>query len=141
MVIREDAPGRFAIDRDGVPIAADLRRGDVLDRLAALAGRDGVPAGRDIPLAAAAVAWEGKAVLIVGDPGSGKSSLAAWFVEQGFAYVADTDVRLLDDAATVAGFAGPLSFRAGLNRSHRYPVELPRGRLGGRRCGPSAHPA
>ena len=113
VVIREDAPGRFAIDRDGVPIAADLRRGDVLDRLAALAGRDGAPAGRDIPLAAAAVAWEGKAVLIVGDPGSGKSSLAAWFVEQGFAYVADTDVRLLDDAATIAGFAGPLSFRAG----------------------------
>ncbi len=113
VVVSEEAPGRYALTCDGVPVAAACRRGDVIDRLTALAGHE-LPLARGATLLdAAAVGWEGKTIVILGGTGSGKSSLAAWFVEQGFSYVADADVGLLGAVGVVAGFPGPLSFPQG----------------------------
>ena len=109
-VVTEASPGRYALEHDGKRLAADCPRGDLLHRLNDVAGRDLAFTRRGIPLDAAAVGWEGKTVLIIGQAGSGKSSLAAWFIEQGFSYIADFDVSILDDAGTIAGFAGPLTF-------------------------------
>ncbi|WP_413993344.1 glycosyltransferase [Labrys okinawensis] len=52
-------------------------------------------------LRAAAVRGDGKAVLIAGPPGSGKTGLAAWLVGQGFEFLAD-------DLVAVAGGRGKL---------------------------------
>ena len=109
-VVTEASPGRYALDNDGKRLAADCPRGDLLHRLNELAGRDLAFTRRGIPLNAAAVGWEGKTVLIIGPDGGGKSSLAAWFIEQGFSYIANSEVSILDDAGTIAGFAGPLTF-------------------------------
>lgn len=109
-VVGEQDPGRFALQLDGKPLAADLARGDLLHRLNDIAGRELSFARRGIPLNAAAVSWEGKTILILGAERGGKSHLAAWLVENGFAYVADSEVSLLDDTGTLAGFGAPLSF-------------------------------
>ena len=109
-VVTEASPGRYALEHDGKRLAADCPRGDLLHRLNELAGRDLAFTRRGIPLNAAAVGWEGKTVLIIGQAGNGKSSLAAWFIEQGFSFIANSEVSILDDAGTIAGFAGPLTF-------------------------------
>jgi hypothetical protein len=109
-VVSEPAAGRYALTYDGKQLAADCSRGDILHRLNDLAGRELSFARRGIPLNAAAVGWEEKTILIVGAYGGGKSHLVAWLIENGFSYVADSEVSLLDDGATLAGFASPLSF-------------------------------
>lgn len=109
-VVSEETPGRYELAYDGKPLAADCSRGALLHRLNDLAGRELSFARRGIPLMAAAVGWEGKTVLIIGPPGSGKSHIAAWLIENGFSYVADSEISLLDDDGTLAGFPGPLSF-------------------------------
>ncbi|MBI5321078.1 glycosyltransferase [Bradyrhizobium sp.] len=60
-----------------------------------LAGR--ITAG--IALHAAAVAWGGRSVLIPGQSGAGKSSLAAWLFDKGFDYLTDELVVLAADGA------------------------------------------
>ena len=109
-VVSEEAPDRYALHYEGKRFAADCPRGDLLHELSRLAGRELSFARRGVPLNAAAVGWEGRTILVVGPDGGGKSSLAAWLVEKGFAYIADSEVSLLDESGTLAGFPGPLSF-------------------------------
>lgn len=107
--IAETAPGRFALVIDERPAVGDLTRGDVVARLAAeLTGAAAHPAGT-VALKAAAVGWNDKAILIVGADGAGKSALAAWLIDKGFAYLADNSV-VLSPTGDVSGFPGPLGF-------------------------------
>ena len=48
-----------------------------------------------LPLHANAVEIDGRAVAFAGGPGAGKSTLAAWFSDRGFALIAD-DVAVID---------------------------------------------
>lgn len=62
-------------------------------------------------LHSAAVARDGRAVLIVGGSGDGKSTLAAALVQRGFAYVTDEQVTLRPDDAAILPFARPVTLR------------------------------
>jgi hypothetical protein len=108
--IIEQPADRFALIVVGDPEIGGLTRGEVMLALLAWITRRLPFAASGVPLRAAAVGWNGRAILIPGAPGAGKSALAAWFVEQGFAYLADDVSVLGDDATTVAGLAAPLVF-------------------------------
>lgn len=66
-------------------------------------------------LRAAAVAIAGKAVLIAGPPGCGKTGLAAWFVERGFEFLADDLLCIGDDASGIRPMALALAPHASLS--------------------------
>lgn len=90
-----------------------LKRGALLERLLArLAGTFARKAQVPV-LRAAAVGWADGAVLIAGPEASGKSSLAAWFIETGFALIGDDQVAITDALGTVSGYPAPLAFAAG----------------------------
>src|SRR5689334_4056664 len=89
-----------------------LKRGAVLERLLArLAARFTEKAGVPV-LRAAAVSWDNSAVLLAGPAACGKSSLAAWFVEKGFALLADHQVAIADAAGALSGYPAPFTFAA-----------------------------
>lgn len=91
---------------------AGLKRGPLALRLLdVLAERFAAKAQAPV-LSAAAVKRGGGAILIAGPEGCGKSSLAAWLIEKGFAFIADKQVALLDETGTLAGYPTPLSFAA-----------------------------
>lgn len=60
-------------------------------------------------LRAGAVSIGGRAVLIAGRPGGGKTALVAWFVNQGFSYCGDNAVVLGEASASVSGLDLPLA--------------------------------
>ncbi|MGJ4856154.1 glycosyltransferase [Labrys sp. La1] len=95
---RQDS-SRFELYRDGTLVWRELFWPDALHPLLDEIGR--VVATASIPpvLRAAAVAYDGKVVLIAGPPGCGKTSLVAWLVEKGFQFLAD-DLVCLGDAET-----------------------------------------
>ena len=61
-------------------------------------------------LHAGAVGWNGRSILIPGQSGAGKSSLTAWFVDKGFAYLTDELAILTADGA-VAGLSRALMLK------------------------------
>jgi hypothetical protein len=122
--VSESGDGRFALAFPEQPPIIGLSRGEVIARLAGLIGSDTFLAASDIALAAAAAGWGERAVLILGDGPTGKSSLAAWFVDNGFSFFADDSVVLGADGE-VAGLPAPvslpvsaLSHAAGLGALH-----------------------
>ncbi|QIG48185.1 glycosyltransferase [Nordella sp. HKS 07] len=112
IVVRDAGDRSYVLTGDGGLREAGLKRGDVLERLrACLATRLAEKAGVPI-LRAAAVKWGDGAVLLAGPEACGKSSLAAWFVEKGFALIADDQVAVVDDAGSVGGYPAPFTFAA-----------------------------
>ncbi len=57
------------------------------------------------------VALDGAGLLLLGAPGSGKSSLALRLMERGWTLVADDQVRLAADTALIGDAPGPLAGR------------------------------
>ena len=111
VVITEGSSGRYTLAAGSGPPVEGLARGEVIQRLATTIGRDAFLDGPGVALRAAAVGWAEKALLILGADGGGKSSLAAWFIEKGFAYLADDTIVLPAAPGTIAGFPGPLAFK------------------------------
>jgi hypothetical protein len=67
-----------------------------------------------VALHAGALARLGRTVLLPGQSGSGKSSLTAWLVKQGFSYLTDELVFLPDDGSCrLIPFPRPLCLKAG----------------------------
>lgn len=97
---RQDS-GWLELHRDGVLVWKDLFWPDALHPLLDEIGRVMAAVSIRPILRAAAVAHEGKVVLIAGPPGCGKTSLAAWLVGQGFQFLADDLVCLGDAEASV----------------------------------------
>ena len=98
---------------DGVPILEGLSRPDALHRLSGIVvGKLASHVETGVSLHAGAVAWNGKSLLIAGASGAGKSSLTAWFVENGFSYVTDEFV-LLKQGAALTGFSRALMLKPG----------------------------
>jgi hypothetical protein len=57
-----------------------------------------------VVLHAGAVSANGRVMLLAGPTGSGKTSLAAWFVANGFRYLSDEVVALVEGGTDVVGF-------------------------------------
>jgi glycosyltransferase involved in cell wall biosynthesis len=112
IIVGEEADRSYSLQGHGAPREGGLKRGALLNRLLAsvadrLTERAGVPV-----LRAAAVSWGDGAVLIAGPERSGKSSLAAWFVEKGFALIGDDRVAVVNAAGALAGYPAPFTFAA-----------------------------
>lgn len=65
----------------------------------------------EVAFHAAALAWEGEAVLLVGSPGAGKTTLAIALARAGFEVIAD-DVVLLNEHGFVTGVSLPFAAKA-----------------------------
>ena len=95
------AYGRLELYRDGALVWKDLSWPEALHPLLDEIGRVVAAASIRPVLRAAAVAHDGKVVLIAGPPGCGKTGLAAWLVDKGFQFLADDLVCLGDAEASV----------------------------------------
>ena len=120
--ITEDAPDRFRLEFPPHPAVPNLSRGEVIARLARTMHDHLWFDGPGVPLRAGAVSWGEKAALVLAREGEGASSLIAWLLEKGFAYLADAVVVLAADAGTIAGFPEPLALA---HDRIRHFAELP----------------
>jgi hypothetical protein len=68
---------------------------------------------RAVALHAGAVSHNGKAMLIAGPTGAGKSSLVAWLIGNGFAYLSDEIGLLFADTMQVLGLPRALVLKPG----------------------------
>src|SRR5262245_10775609 len=66
-----------------------------------------------VALHAGAVAHNGKAILIAGPTGAGKSSLVAWLIGNGFAYLSDEIALLFLEQTTILGLPRALVLKPG----------------------------
>lgn len=103
-------PDRYTLSYEGNVRGSELARGETLARLAATFARECNEGRSAVTLQAGLVGWGENAALIVGGSGAGKTSLIAWMIERGFAYLADENVVLTQTSGLVAGFPEPLSF-------------------------------
>jgi len=112
-VVISEAPDRsFVLKVGRRRPESGLKRGQLALRLLdVLAERFAAKAQVPVLRAAAVKRGEG-AILIAGPARCGKSSLAAWLIEKGFAFIADNQIVLLDETGTLAGYPTPLSFPA-----------------------------
>ena len=66
-----------------------------------------------VALHAASVGWGAASVLIAGQTGAGKTSLAGWLVAKGFEFLSDELVVVTDQRGTTASFPRPLLAKPG----------------------------
>jgi hypothetical protein len=114
VVVEEAADGRFAVAADGDAPVAGLARGDlptfVMDAVVRGLVKDLTTA---VALHAGAVACNGKAALIAGPTGAGKSSLVAWLIGNGFDYLSDEIALLFAADTTILGLPRALVLKPG----------------------------
>lgn len=125
--LKSDAPAAGIDERIVIGVAGDqsysvqgpdglretgLKRGALLEHLLGRAADRLTEKARLPVLRAAAVSWGDGAVLIAGPEGAGKSSLAAWFVEKGYALIGDGRIGLADAAGSLTGYPAPFTFAA-----------------------------
>ena len=113
-ILIEEAPeGCFSLVADDRPAVRDLTRGDlptfVMDAVVRGLVKDLTTA---VALHAGAVAHNGKAVLIAGPTGAGKSSLIAWLIASGFSYLSD-EVAILLEHSAILGLPRALVLKPG----------------------------
>lgn len=112
IVVSEASDRTFALAIGDRHKQAGLKRGALINHLLrCLADRFSEMAQVPV-LRAAAVGWGDGSVLIAGPEACGKSSLAAWFIEKGFALIGDNQIAVVDGAAALAGYCAPLTFSA-----------------------------
>lgn len=107
-----DETGRFRLYRDGdmryegdsAGVAAEILLGDSCYHLA-----DRSQGG--LLFHAATLSWQGRAVMLPGTIGAGKTTLAAWLLCQGFDYLTDELVFIVHDDTAVQALARPLNFK------------------------------
>lgn len=114
-VIIEEAPhGRFSVAAKGDTPVSGLTRGDLPTFVMEIVLR-GLVNGLTtaVALHAGAVAHNGKAALIAGPTGTGKSSLVAWLIGNGFDYLSDEIALLFADETTILGLPRALVLKPG----------------------------
>ena len=109
-----DGNGRFAVVSEGLPPVVGLTRGDLPtflmeEVLRALI----VELDTAVALHAGAVVRNGKVLLLPGATGTGKSSLVAWLIDQGFEYLTDEIALLVDGKTRIVGFPRALVVKPG----------------------------
>lgn len=112
IVVSEGAGHTFAFQAGSRHREDGLNRGALLERILKYLADEFAESAEVPVLRAAAVSWNDGAVLIAGREACGKSSLAAWFIEKGFAFIADNQVAVLDRNGSLAGYSAPLAFPA-----------------------------
>ena len=114
VAVEEAVDGRFSVAADGDTPVAGLKRGD-LPTFVMEAVLRGLVNGLTtaVALHAGAVAHNGKAVLIAGPTGAGKSSLVAWLIGNGFDYLSDEIALLFAGEATILGLPRALVLKPG----------------------------
>ncbi|HEX6216657.1 MAG TPA: glycosyltransferase [Vicinamibacterales bacterium] len=111
--IRDAAPGRYSLESSSAPPHHNLSKAQLFDALLERAVASLIEElDSAVALHSAAIGWHGKSILFPGPTGAGKSSLAAWFSAEGFDFLSDELVLLLEDAATTVSFPRPLIARA-----------------------------
>ncbi len=80
---------------------------------------------------AAAVAWQGKGVLLPGASGSGKSTLTAWLASHGYAYLTDELVFVPSRMTHMEAFSRPLNLKRSSRAvlAGRVPFDAEKGRI------------
>jgi hypothetical protein len=155
ITIRENGEDGFALLVDGNESIVKLTRGDLLTFIIDAVVRNLITdLSSAVALHAGAVGWSDKAVLLAGESGAGKSSLAAWFAANGFGYMTDEvvllsgcDAHLLgfpraivlkpgaaEAIADLSNFQNAMSLTAGAHRLV-HPCEWDRSPPNARRCG------
>jgi hypothetical protein len=105
VTIRADDEDRFSLTTDQECTESGLDRDEIPGALMEkVMGLMLEPMDVALALHAGAVALRDKAIVVAGPTASGKSSLVAWFVANGFEYLADEVVALTDGEAEVLGF-------------------------------------
>jgi hypothetical protein len=112
IVISEGAGRSFVLRMGRLSPETGLTRGRLLIRLLDVLADQFAAAAQVPTLKAAAVGRGDGAILIAGPDACGKSSLAAFFLEKGFAFIADNQITILDETGSLAGYPAPLSFPA-----------------------------
>ena len=113
ITIEEHAEGRFSICAGANEVVRDLTRVELpiwlIEEVAqALITR----LDTAVALHAGAVAWKGTSIILAGASGSGKSSLVAWLIDNGFEYLTDEIVILKDDNG-ILGYPRALVIKSG----------------------------
>lgn len=113
LTVAAEDDGRYAI-REGcgpTAVTSGLGRSDALIQISEIVtSRLAAHLTTGVALHAGAVGWNGRSILIPGQSGAGKSSLTAWFVDKGFAYLTDELAILTADGA-VAGLSRALMLK------------------------------
>ena len=114
VVVEEAAPGRFSVAADGDTPVSGLTRGDLPTFVMEAVLRGLVNGLRTaVALHAGAVAHNGKAALIAGPTGAGKSSLVAWLIGNRFDYLSDEIALLFAGETTILGLPRALVLKPG----------------------------
>jgi hypothetical protein len=114
-ILIEEAPdGTFSLAADADERVSELTRGDLPTFVMEAVVRGLVKdLTRAVALHAGAVSHNGKAMLIAGPTGAGKSSLVAWLIGNGFAYLSDEIGLLFADTMQVLGLPRALVLKPG----------------------------
>ncbi len=110
--IPEVAKGIFDIQFDGTEIHRSLVLGNFIPAFVEFLADLYRSYGQHLLFNAAAVSSNNSSVLILGDCGTGKSSLVTFFIEKGFFYIADKYTILAKDE--IGGLSGPISFSSSM---------------------------
>jgi hypothetical protein len=103
----------YSVDDGAGEVVTGLTRGDLATFVMEAAVRaliEDISTG--VALHAGAIRWNGKAVLVAGPSGSGKSSMIAWLMDRGFEYLTD-EVAVLDSAGMLCGMPRALVVKPG----------------------------
>ena len=112
--IQEEPDGTFSISGLGQETIGSLTRGDLMTFVMEAVVRGLVTnLNSAVALHAGAVAWNGRALLVAGSTGVGKSSLVAWFTDRQFDYITDEIAFLLGDGFKLLGFPRALVLKPG----------------------------
>jgi hypothetical protein len=111
-LLSDDVPGQFRFYRndevryegDSAATVAELLLGDTCFNLA-----DRSQGG--LLFHAAALAWQGRGILLPGTMGAGKTTLTAWLLSRGLDYLTDELVFIPQGALTVQALARPLNLK------------------------------
>jgi hypothetical protein len=109
-----DVPGKITLYRNGAPVYegdSEATAADLLLGLTCFHLTDHSHGG--LLFHAAALAWQGRGLMLPGQIGAGKTTLAAWLVTKGCDYLTDELVFMPDGAQTMQAFSRPLNLKKG----------------------------
>lgn len=107
-------PDHLQLQRDGVVLSHKDTRGGLASQLAAeVATVVSTQATPGLIFHAASVVWNGRALVLPGASGAGKTTLTAQLVYDGLSYLSDELTCVMADGATVSGFGRPLALKTG----------------------------
>ncbi len=112
-IVIDKKDGGYSVDDGAGEVVTGLSRGDLATFVMEATVRALIEdIGTGVALHAGAVRWNGKAVLVAGPSGSGKSSFIAWLMDRGFEYLTD-EVTALDGAGLLCGMPRALVVKPG----------------------------